>query len=72
MGVWPVHRKGRIVSDHSDVIEIDGHRVVAARTDQFRHGSDGSRLTDAEWDEQQRRLTADNTDLVPPEFREQS
>lgn len=50
-------------------ISVGGHEVPAVRADEFFHASTGATLTDAEWDEQKRRLTADNTDLVPEEFR---
>lgn len=34
------------------------HRVPAGEADKFYHGSDGRPLTDAEYDEHQRRLAA--------------
>lgn len=37
-------------------IEIDGHRVDPDKVDLFFSGKDGSRITDAEWDESKRRL----------------
>lgn len=33
------------------IVEIDGHSVDADKVDLFYHGCDGSRITDAEWDE---------------------
>lgn len=50
-------------------INVGGHRVPATHADEFFHASTAARLTDAEWDEQKRRLEADNTELVPEEFR---
>jgi hypothetical protein len=41
-----------------DTVEIDGHRVPAAKADLFYHADgSGRRLTDAEWDETQARTT---------------
>lgn len=35
---------------------IDGHNVPAAIADQFYNASDGSRVTDEQWDESKRRI----------------
>lgn len=34
----------------SKYVEIDGHKVLATEADNFYHGDNGERLTDAEWD----------------------
>lgn len=46
------------------IIGSDGkaHEVDGARVDQFFHASTGVSLTDAEWDESQRRLRGE----IPP------
>jgi hypothetical protein len=36
-------------------VELDGHLVDADKLDQFHNGSDGSRVTDEEWDESKAR-----------------
>lgn len=45
-------------------VEINGHRVPAAQADLFIDGKTGQPIPDAEWDEQMRRLAAeeDSTD----------
>lgn len=52
-----------------NTVKVNGHEVPATHADEFFHASTGATLTDAEWDEQKRRLEADNTELVPEEFR---
>lgn len=44
------------MSDSS--IELNGHQVPADRVDLFRDGRTGQPITDAQWDEQKRRLAA--------------
>ena len=39
-----------------ETIEIDGHQVPAHLVDLFYNGSDGSRVSDEQWDEQKARL----------------
>lgn len=50
-------------------IEVNGHKVDAAKADYFFDGKTGEPITDEQWDEAKRRLAGDNTGLVPPEFR---
>ena len=50
-------------------MNLNGHTIPDTEADVFHHASTGVTLTDAEWDEQKRRLEADNIDLVPEEFR---
>lgn len=46
-------------------VTIDGHVVDARRVDEFYNGSDGTRVSDAQWDESKLRAgaTPDSIDL---------
>lgn len=44
-------------------VEIDGHLVDADKVDCFYHGSDGRRISDAEWDESRDRTCDSLEDL---------
>lgn len=45
------------------LVNIDGHQVDARRVDEFYDGSDGSRVTDAQWDESRDRTAESVEDL---------
>lgn len=49
------------MSKQAETVQLDGHTVQADRLDEFYNGSDGSRVTDAQWDESRDR-TADSLD----------
>lgn len=52
------------MTDHELVIvEVDGHNVDARRLDEFYNGSDGSRVTDSQWDESRDRSAKSLDDL---------
>ena len=34
----------------TETVQLDGHTVEARRLDEFYNGSDGSRVTDEQWD----------------------
>lgn len=44
------------MADPNELVDLNGHKVPAARVDEFLHGSTGKPLTDAEWDESKRRV----------------
>ncbi len=44
-------------------VRIDGHTVDARNADQFFNGSDGSRVTDEQWDESRDRTAETLDDL---------
>jgi hypothetical protein len=54
-----------------EILGSDGklHRVLASRADDFHNGSDGSPLTDEQYDESKLRREANNDHLIPEEFR---
>lgn len=51
------------MSLESGVVDIDGHLIEASRLDEFYNGSDGSRVTDAQWDESRSRSAESVADL---------
>lgn len=50
-------------------VMVGSHEVPEHEADLFRDGENGETISDAEWDEQKRRLEGDNTQLVPEQFR---
>lgn len=50
-------------------VPLNGHQVPADQVDLFLDGQTGQPITDEQWDEQKARLQADNSHLVPEEFR---
>lgn len=58
-----------------EFIDIDGHKVDPKKVDRFYNGSDGTRVTDEQWDEDKRRaiefadvdpMSLPFTSLMPP------
>lgn len=53
----------------AEYIDVNGHQVLASRADDFFDGKHGKPISDEDYDESKRRLEADNTHLVPEQFR---
>lgn len=47
-----------------ETIKIDGHNVPVDKADLFFDGETGKRLTDDEWDEQQKRIRETDPDAI--------
>lgn len=46
-----------------DTVVLDGHKVAVQRLDEFYNGSDGSRVTDSQWDTSRDRTAGSVEDL---------